>query len=75
MLSHSLRFETEPHFFLTGEGWGNPSNPPLILLHGGGQTRHSWGDTAQKLAKKAGMPSLMMRAVTGKVIGRPTATT
>ncbi len=52
MLSHSLRFETEPHFFLTGEGWGNPSNPPLILLHGGGQTRHSWGDTAQKLAKK-----------------------
>ena len=50
MSSHPLRFETEPHFFLSGEGWGNPTNPPLLLLHGGGQTRHSWGDTAQKLA-------------------------
>lgn len=52
MSSHPLRFETEPHFFLSGEGWGNPINPPLILLHGGGQTRHSWGDTAQKLAEQ-----------------------
>lgn len=50
MPSHPLRFETEPHFFLSAEGWGNPTHPPLILLHGGGQTRHSWGDTAQKLA-------------------------
>lgn len=50
MPSHPLRFETEPHFFLSAEGWGNPAHPPLILLHGGGQTRHSWGDTAQKLA-------------------------
>ena len=50
MPSHPLRFETEPHFFLSAEGWGNPTHPPLILLHGGGQMRHSWGDTAQKLA-------------------------
>lgn len=50
MPSHPLRFETEPHFFLSAEGWGNPTHPPLILLHGGGQTRHSWGDTAQKLS-------------------------
>ena len=50
MPSHPIRFETEPHFFLSAEGWGNPAHPPLILLHGGGQTRHSWGDTAQKLA-------------------------
>ncbi|MCA0230085.1 MAG: alpha/beta hydrolase [Bacteroidetes bacterium] len=52
MPSHPLRFETEPHFFLSAEGWGNPTHPPLILLHGGGQTRHSWGDTAQKLSNQ-----------------------
>ena len=52
MPSHPIRFETEPHFFLSAEGWGNPAHPPLILLHGGGQTRHSWGDTAQKLSNQ-----------------------
>ncbi|MCL2344594.1 MAG: alpha/beta hydrolase [Desulfobulbus sp.] len=29
---------------------GDPENPPAILLHGGGQTRFSWGDTARGLA-------------------------
>lgn len=51
MQSQSLRFETEPNFFIIGEGWGNPTAPPIILLHGGGQTHHSWGDTARKLAE------------------------
>ncbi|RYF48858.1 MAG: alpha/beta fold hydrolase, partial [Cytophagaceae bacterium] len=45
-----MKFETEPGFFLSADAWGNPANPPVILLHGGGQTRHSWGDTAQRLA-------------------------
>lgn len=45
-----MRFETEPGFFLSADAWGDPANPPVILLHGGGQTRHSWGDTAQRLA-------------------------
>lgn len=26
------------------------SGPPVLLLHGGGQTRHSWGETARRLA-------------------------
>jgi pimeloyl-ACP methyl ester carboxylesterase len=26
------------------------TGPPVLLLHGGGQTRHSWRDTAQRLA-------------------------
>jgi pimeloyl-ACP methyl ester carboxylesterase len=26
--------------------------PPVLLLHGGGQTRHSWRSTAEKLASK-----------------------
>lgn len=45
-----LRFETEPGFFLEADAWGNPANAPVLLLHGGGQTRHSWGDTARQLA-------------------------
>lgn len=45
-----MKFETEPGFFLSADAWGNPDNQPVILLHGGGQTRHSWGDTAQRLA-------------------------
>jgi len=31
---------------------GDPSHPPAILLHGGGQTRHSWGTTLEALADK-----------------------
>ena len=36
---------------LTGErrGAGNPCGT-VVLLHGGGQTRHSWGRTAERLA-------------------------
>ncbi|HEV7524694.1 MAG TPA: alpha/beta hydrolase [Acidimicrobiia bacterium] len=31
---------------------GDPADPPAILLHGGGQTRHSWGTTLGALADK-----------------------
>ncbi len=30
---------------------GDPENPGVILIHGGGQTRHSWGGTAEALAR------------------------
>ena len=30
---------------------GDPANPPVVLVHGGGQTRHSWGGTATTLAE------------------------
>lgn len=29
---------------------GDPAAPPVVLLHGGGQTRYAWGSTAQVLA-------------------------
>ncbi len=45
-----MTFETEPGFFITADAWGDPANPPVLLLHGGGQTRHSWGDTGRWLA-------------------------
>ncbi|MCU0339783.1 MAG: alpha/beta hydrolase [Spirosomaceae bacterium] len=51
MQSTTLRFETQPNFFITADGWGSPASPPVLLLHGGGQTRHSWGDTARFLAQ------------------------
>lgn len=35
---------------LVADAYGDPQHPPVLLLHGGGQTRHSWGGTAQKLA-------------------------
>ena len=47
----SLRFETEPGFYVVADAWGNPAHRPVLLLHGGGQTRHSWGDTARLLAE------------------------
>ena len=35
---------------LVGDEYGDPAHPPVLLLHGGGQTRHSWGRTAEALA-------------------------
>jgi pimeloyl-ACP methyl ester carboxylesterase len=35
---------------LVADGFGNADDPAVLLLHGGGQTRHSWGGTARLLA-------------------------
>lgn len=37
---------------LVGEAWGDTRAQPVVLLPGGGQTRHAWGDTAQRLASE-----------------------
>jgi pimeloyl-ACP methyl ester carboxylesterase len=42
--------ETEPGLVLTADVYGE-TGPPVLLLHGGGQTRHSWKKTAEVLAK------------------------
>ncbi len=36
---------------LAVDGFGDPAAPPALLLHGGGQTRHSWAGTASRLAE------------------------
>jgi pimeloyl-ACP methyl ester carboxylesterase len=47
---NNLEFHLGDNFFIRGESFGEKENPTVILLHGGGQTRHSWGDTAITLA-------------------------
>jgi pimeloyl-ACP methyl ester carboxylesterase len=37
---------------LRGDVLGDEGAPPVVLLHGGGQTRHAWGTTATVLADK-----------------------
>lgn len=34
---------------IAGDSWGDPSGPLVVLLHGGGQTRHAWRATARNL--------------------------
>lgn len=36
---------------LAGERYGDDGDPPVILLHGGGQTRHAWRTSARTLAE------------------------
>jgi pimeloyl-ACP methyl ester carboxylesterase len=47
----TLKFELNDNFFIHGDAFGFEQNPTVLLLHGGGQTRHSWGDTAKEFAK------------------------
>ena len=35
---------------LVSDEHGQRGDPPVLLLHGGGQTRHAWGGTAETLA-------------------------
>ena len=37
---------------LQADAWGDSGNPPVLLMHGGGQTRHAWGGTARTLAQR-----------------------
>jgi pimeloyl-ACP methyl ester carboxylesterase len=37
---------------LTAECWGSPDAAPVLLFHGGGQTRFAWGGTAETLARE-----------------------
>lgn len=37
---------------LTADVEGDPDAPPVVLFHGGGQTRHAWGTTLQVLGTR-----------------------
>lgn len=46
-----LEFETSDALKLVADARGDPAAPAVLFLHGGGQTRHSWGGTAEALAR------------------------
>jgi len=46
-----VRFEGFENLHLVGDVWGDDDAWPVLLMHGGGQTRHAWGGTAQTLAE------------------------
>ena len=45
-------FENRTGMRIAADTWGDPADPAVILIHGGGQTRHSWGGTAEALAEQ-----------------------
>jgi len=47
-----LTFNVADGVALVADAWGDPAHPPVLLSHGGGQTRHSWQDTARILAER-----------------------
>ncbi|MCE4071479.1 alpha/beta fold hydrolase [Pseudomonas sp. NY15436] len=49
MSMHSTRISGHRGLSLSGDIGGDAAHQPVILLHGGGQTRHSWGKAARDL--------------------------
>jgi pimeloyl-ACP methyl ester carboxylesterase len=45
-----LQFDVAAGLQLAGEAFGDPRAPTVLMLHGGGQTRHAWDSTAANLA-------------------------
>jgi pimeloyl-ACP methyl ester carboxylesterase len=43
------RYRVASGISLTADVAGNPAHPSVILQHGGGQTRHSWGTAVREL--------------------------
>ena len=46
------RFVGADGLSLAADCWGSPSGAPVLLFHGGGQTRFAWGGTAEALAQE-----------------------
>lgn len=47
-----LKFQIDEEITIVGDAYGDPKNAPILLLHGGGQTRNSWKKTGEVLAQK-----------------------
>ncbi len=51
MNPRKIEFSTPDGLTLVADAWGPPDARPVLLQHGGGQTRHAWGNTARRLAE------------------------
>ena len=49
-MKQEITFKTPDGLTLRADAWGDPKADPVLLLHGGGQTRHAWAGTAEALA-------------------------
>ncbi|MEE9417485.1 MAG: alpha/beta hydrolase [Acidimicrobiales bacterium] len=49
-MQRSATFAGSENNALVGDWRGDPAAPGVLFLHGGGQTRHSWGRSAQALS-------------------------
>ncbi|MDB5986495.1 MAG: alpha/beta hydrolase [Nevskia sp.] len=49
ILTESRRYPLPHGITVTADVGGDPRAPAVILLHGGGQTRHSWGAAVQEM--------------------------
>ena len=47
----SLRFDLANGKSIAADAYGDPAHHPVLFLHGGGQTRHAWGNSAELLAE------------------------
>jgi len=45
-------YQSRDGLTLVGDRTGDPNAPTVVLLHGGGQTRHSWGSAQDELAAR-----------------------
>ncbi|HQQ62657.1 MAG TPA: alpha/beta hydrolase [Pseudomonadales bacterium] len=51
MTTGQIEFRTSRgNLRLVADAYGDPSSQPVLLAHGGGQTRHAWGKTAEQIA-------------------------
>ena len=53
-----VQFEGAEGNSLAADLHGPGNSRPVLLAHGGGQTRHAWGGTAQRLADRVDGPPL-----------------
>lgn len=49
-MTEPVHFEGRDGLAIAGDRRGRPEEPPVVFLHGGGQTRHSWHGTATAVA-------------------------
>ena len=45
-----MKFKLKSGLDIAASSWGRESDPLVVLMHGGGQTRHAWGKTGEVLS-------------------------